>query len=88
MHVAQWIELNVGALGNEEVPKLAGYLKHQLQHWAYFAFYFPVSQHSGESLCVWLNGFSSVLGPAVMKGYQSWLDACSRVVITDVFRQK
>jgi hypothetical protein len=28
----QWIELNVGALGNEGVPKLAGSLTHQLQY--------------------------------------------------------
>jgi hypothetical protein len=29
--LALWIELNVGALGNEEVPKSAGCLEHQLQ---------------------------------------------------------
>jgi hypothetical protein len=40
MCVSQWIELNVGALGNEVVPKLARCMKHQLQHWAYFAFVF------------------------------------------------
>jgi hypothetical protein len=32
MCVAQWIELSVGALGNEGVQNLAGCLKHQLQH--------------------------------------------------------
>jgi hypothetical protein len=32
MYVAQLIELNVGALGNEGIHKLAGCLKHQLQH--------------------------------------------------------
>jgi hypothetical protein len=37
MRVAQWIELSVGALGNEGIPKLVGCLKHQLQHWAHFA---------------------------------------------------
>jgi hypothetical protein len=30
--MAQWIELSVGAPGNEGVPKLAGCLKHQFQH--------------------------------------------------------
>jgi hypothetical protein len=41
--MAQMIELSVGALTNEEVPKLAGCLKHQLQHWAHFAFIFSCS---------------------------------------------
>jgi hypothetical protein len=40
MHVAQWIVLSNGALDNEGVQKLAGCLKHQLQHWAHFAFFF------------------------------------------------
>jgi hypothetical protein len=40
MVVVQWIGISVGALSNEGVPKLAGCLKHQLQHWAHFAFYF------------------------------------------------
>jgi small neutral amino acid transporter SnatA (MarC family) len=40
MHVAQWIELSVGALGNKRVPKLVGCLKHQLQHRVHFAFFF------------------------------------------------
>jgi hypothetical protein len=40
MLVAQWIELSVGALGNEGVPKSARCLKHQLQHWAHFALFY------------------------------------------------
>jgi hypothetical protein len=42
MHVAQWIELSVGALDNKGIPKLVGCLKHQLQHWAHFAFFFHI----------------------------------------------
>jgi hypothetical protein len=41
MHVAQWIQLSVGALDKEGFLKLARCLKHQLQHWAHFAFFFP-----------------------------------------------
>jgi hypothetical protein len=63
MHVAQWIELSIRALGHDGVPKLAGCLKQQFQHWAHFASFFSFSQHSGEFLCVWLNGLSSVMGP-------------------------
>jgi hypothetical protein len=37
--MAQWIELSVGALSDEGVVKLAGCLKHQLQHWAHFVFF-------------------------------------------------
>jgi hypothetical protein len=40
MVVTQWIELSIGALGNEGVLKLAGCFKHQLQHQAHFAFFF------------------------------------------------
>jgi hypothetical protein len=32
MRVAEWLELSVGALGNEGIPKLAGCLKYQFQH--------------------------------------------------------
>jgi hypothetical protein len=60
MRVAQWIEVSVGALGNKGIRKLARCLKHQLQHWAHFAFYFFVFQHFGENLWVWLNGLSSI----------------------------
>jgi hypothetical protein len=67
MRVAHWIQLNIGALGNEGVQKLARCLKHQLQHWAHFAFVSAFSQHSSECLCVWLIGFSSVLGRDVIK---------------------
>jgi hypothetical protein len=63
MRVALWIELSVGALNNEGVPKLAGCLKHRLQNWAYFAFIFSFSQHSSEFLCVWPNGLNSMLKP-------------------------
>jgi hypothetical protein len=75
MCVAQWIELSVGALNKEGIPKLAGCLKHQFQHLAHFVLYYSFSQHSSESLCVWLNGLSSMLGPSVTRGFQSWLDA-------------
>jgi hypothetical protein len=75
MRVAQWIELSVGALSNKGVPKLARCLKHQLQHWAHFVFFSFLHQHSGEFLCAWLNGLSSMLGPSITRGYQSWLDA-------------
>jgi hypothetical protein len=50
MRVALWIELSVGALNNEGVPKLAGCLKYQFQYWAHFAFFSSFSQHSGEFL--------------------------------------
>jgi hypothetical protein len=40
MRAAQWIELSVEALGKGGVPKLAGCLKHQLQHWVHFTFLF------------------------------------------------
>jgi hypothetical protein len=75
MRVAHWIELSIGALGNEGVPKLAGCLKHQLQYSAHFAFVSAFSQHSGECLCVWLIGFNSILGPSVTRGFKSWLGA-------------
>jgi hypothetical protein len=52
MIVAQWIGISVGALGNEGVPKLAGCLKHQLQHWAHFEVLFSFSQHCKEFLCI------------------------------------
>jgi hypothetical protein len=39
MGVVQWIELRVGALGNEEVPKLAECLKHQLQYHGHLSFF-------------------------------------------------
>jgi hypothetical protein len=68
MGVAQWIELSVGALGNEGIPKFAGCLNHQLQHWAHFEFFLSVSQHSNEFLCVCPNRLSSVLDPTVTRG--------------------
>jgi hypothetical protein len=37
--VTQWIELSIGALGNEGVPKLAGCLKHQFQYCGHFSFF-------------------------------------------------
>ena len=74
MCVAQWIELNVEALSKEGIPKLVGCLKHQFQHSAHFVFYFYFSQYSSESLCMWLNGLSSMLGPSITRRFQSWLD--------------
>ena len=52
MCVAQWTELSIGALGNKGLPKLARCLKHYLQNWVHFAFYFSFSQYSREFLCV------------------------------------
>jgi hypothetical protein len=75
MRVAHWIQLSVGALGNKGVPKLAGCLKHQLQHWAHFAIFLLFSKHFGEFQCVWLNALSSVMEPSVTRGFKSWLDA-------------
>jgi hypothetical protein len=68
MHMAQWIDLSVGVLSNEGVPRLTGCLKHQLQHWAHFAFNISVFQHFGEFLYVRLNGLSSLLKAMVTRG--------------------
>jgi hypothetical protein len=38
--MAQCIELSVGTLGDEGVPKLAGCLKYQFQHLAHFVIFF------------------------------------------------
>ena len=75
MHVVQWIELSIGAHGNEGIQKLARCLKHQLYQWAYFSFFSAFSHYFGEFLYMWLNGLSSLLGPLVTRGFQSCLDA-------------
>jgi hypothetical protein len=68
MRMAQWIELSIGALNNKGIPRLAGCLKHQLEHWAHFAFNISVFHHFGEFLCVRLNGLSSLLKDMVTRG--------------------